>query len=100
MAQIVVFPRGQLTAQDRKTLRAAGVVPIEADEPKAVVVVVPLVDHAGMVEPNDIMMSLLNAVAQGYDSASKEFVVELRRRLVARERATDSPAATPRPAAK
>ncbi len=83
MTQIVVFPRGQLTAQDKKALRAAGVVPVEADNPKEVVVVVPLAAGADIVCPNDMLMSALKAVAEGNEGA--RFINELHRRLKERE---------------
>jgi len=81
--QIVVFPRGQLTAQDKKALRAAGVVPVEADNPKEVVVVLPLAESADMVSPSDMLMSALKAVVEGSETA--RFARELHRRMVERE---------------
>lgn len=36
MPLVVVYPRGQLTVRDKAALRAHGIVPIEADDPKAV----------------------------------------------------------------
>lgn len=33
---VVVYPRGQLTPEDKSTMREFGIVPIEADEPRAV----------------------------------------------------------------
>lgn len=82
--QIVVFPRGQLTAQDRKALRAAGVVPIEADDPTAVVTVVPLAEAGTVVTPDALLMSLLRAVAEGGEG--QRFASELHRRLLAQEK--------------
>lgn len=76
MTQIVVFPRGQLTAHDKKALRAAGVVPVEADNPKDVVVVVPL---AAMVTPDDMLMSAMDAVTKGGEGT--RFINELYRRM-------------------
>ena len=85
MTQIVVFPRGQLTAQDKKALRAAGVVPVEADNPREVVVVVPLAAGADMLTPSDMLMSLLKAVDEGGEAG--RFARELHRRLKERESA-------------
>ena len=33
---VVVFPRGQLSAEDKSTMREAGVIAVEADDPKHV----------------------------------------------------------------
>lgn len=33
---IVVFPRGQLTAEDKAAMQASGVIAVEADDPSAV----------------------------------------------------------------
>lgn len=85
MTQIVVFPRGQLTARDKKALRAAGVVPVEADNPREVVVVVPLAEGSDLVTPSDMLMSALKAVADGSEGA--RFITELHRRLKEREAA-------------
>ena len=85
MTQIVVFPRGQLTAQDKKALRTAGVVPLEADNPREVVVVVPLADGADLLTPNDLLMSALKAATEG--GAGHRFINELQRRLKEREAA-------------
>lgn len=83
MTQIVVFPRGQLTAADKKDLRSAGVVPVEADDPKAVVTVIPLAAGADVVCPSDMLMAALSAVHDG--SEGQRFMRELWRRLKARE---------------
>lgn len=85
--QIVVFPRGQLTAADKKALREAGVVPVEADDPKAVVTVIPLAAGAGVVTPDAMLMSLLYAVVASGSFAGDRFAAELQRRLLAIEKA-------------
>lgn len=90
MTQIVVFPRGQLTTQDKKALRAAGVVPVEADNPKDVVVVIPLADGADLLTPSDLLLSALKAVSEGGEGT--RFIGELYRRVKHRE---ESAAATP-----
>jgi len=45
MSQIVIFPRGQLAPDEKDYMRSLGIVAIEADDPKAVVCVVPAADR-------------------------------------------------------
>lgn len=81
MKQVIVFPRGQLSADDRAALVAADFVPIEADDPKAIIVHIP---SASLVTPDDLFMSALAGVT---NSTSEYMVAELRCRLKAKEAA-------------
>lgn len=58
-AQIVVFPRGQLSADDRDRMTAAGFCVVEADDPKAVVTHVP---SAPLVTANQMLLCALKAM--------------------------------------
>ncbi|HGM6931280.1 TPA: hypothetical protein ACKQDF_004946 [Stenotrophomonas maltophilia] len=83
MSQIIVFPRGQLTAADRKRMAEAGIVAVEADDPVSVVTVVP---GAPLTSSDDLAMAALSAIATcGWNDVSARFVKELHGRLAARE---------------
>ncbi|HIE5512994.1 TPA: hypothetical protein ACXNQL_002234 [Stenotrophomonas maltophilia] len=83
MNQIIVFPRGQLTAADRKRMAEAGIVAVEADEPDSVVTVVPGVPLA---TSDDLVMAALGAiVASQLDSVAAKFAKALHNRLQTRE---------------
>lgn len=58
--QVIVYPRGQLTTVDHDTLKAAGFVVVEADDPKAVVTHLPSVP---LVTANAMLMCALEAMA-------------------------------------
>ena len=88
--QVIIFPRGQLTRQDKERLTKAGIVSVEADNPGAVVQVIP---GAAMVGADDFLMSALHALTNAPSSYSSDrFVKELHRRMLARETAA-TPAA-------
>jgi hypothetical protein len=87
MKQIIVFPRGQLSPKDRKAMRDAGVLVVEADDPKQVIQLMP---ESSAIDSSSIMMALLKAVADGH-GASAIFVRELERRLVAKEKSASLP---------
>ncbi|HAL22282.1 MAG TPA: hypothetical protein DCP40_06085 [Stenotrophomonas sp.] len=83
MSQIVIFPRGQLTAADRKRMAEAGIVAVEADDPGSVVTVVP---GAPLATSDDLAMAALGAVASSnLDSVAAKFAKALHNRLQARE---------------
>ena len=88
---IVVYPRGQLRAPDRKTLKDAGVIAIEADDPSEVVAVIPMAPASLPTNSDDMSMALLHAVAIGNEG--QKFAAELYRRAKERE-ASKSAAAT------
>lgn len=82
MSQIIVFPRGQLTAGDRKRMAEAGIVAVEADDPSSVVTVVP---GAPLASSDDLAMAALSAIATcGWADVSAKFVKVLHGRLAAR----------------
>lgn len=80
--QVIVFPRGQLSEQDKAALRENGIVPVEADDPKQVVVVVP---GAPMASANDLLLAALHGCSY-LDGSMARFGFELRRRLLALEK--------------
>lgn len=84
MKQVIVFPRGQLSAADKTKLTKHGFVAVEADDPKAVVVALP---GASFVSPDDLLMAALVGTIQGNYASEHcgNFAVELHRRLKARE---------------
>ena len=80
---VVVYPRGQLKAPDRKALKDAGIVAIEADNPDQVVTVLPLAPVSLPVASGDMAMALLHAVVLGNEG--QKFAAELYRRARAVE---------------
>lgn len=83
MSQIIVFPRGQLSAEDRARVEAIGMVAVEADDPKAVVVTVPGVPLASS---DDLAFAALTAVVGSrHDSVGAEFARELHRLIKAKQ---------------
>lgn len=57
--QVLIFPRGQLTAKDKKALEGAGIVAVEADDPAAVVCPVPI---GSVLGSDDVLFAALAAV--------------------------------------
>lgn len=90
---IVVYPRGQLRAADRRTLEKAAVIAIEADDPAKVVTVLPMAPASLPVNSDDVSMALLYAVATGNEG--QKFAAELYRRAKLREAARDPKEPTP-----
>ncbi len=83
MSRIIIFPRGQLTAADRKRMAEAGIVAVEADDPGSVVTVVP---GAPLATSDDLAMAALGAVASSnLDSVAAKFAKNLHSRLQAHE---------------
>ncbi len=83
MSQVIVYPRGELSAEDRERMEAVGIVVVEADDPSRVVTVVPGVPLA---MPDDLAMAALAALARcPVDSTAALFVKTLHSRLAARE---------------
>lgn len=73
MKQVVVFPRGQLSAQDRRALARSGVCVVEADDPSKVVMVLPI---ASVISANDIVTAALHALSQPVNQ-NEHFVKKL-----------------------
>lgn len=86
---IVVYPRGQLSANDKARMTKHGILCIEADDPKSVVTLIP---SAPFVSPDDMLMAALAGLncASSYSKAAT-FTAELERRLVEREKAGVKP---------
>ena len=79
MRQIIIFPRGQLPAADRKRMAEAGIVAVEADDPSRVITLVP---GAPLASSDDLTMSALSAIATcGWADVSARFAKELHARL-------------------
>lgn len=58
--QIIIFPRGQLSAKDKERLTRFGFIAIEADDPSKVVSVFPSVP---LLEANDMLTIALKCLA-------------------------------------
>jgi hypothetical protein len=83
--QLVVFPRGQLTPQDKERLTKNGFMAVEADDPTKVVVAVPGVPLASA---DDMLMAALSALHYSpYDNVRAKFLVDLFARMKANEAA-------------
>jgi hypothetical protein len=89
MTQVIVFPRGQLTPKDKEKLTKLGLCAVEADDPSAVVVIVP---SAPMVSADDLLMSALFGMS-GQSAANERAsaMAELHRRLLKREQERTTP---------
>ncbi len=82
--QIVVFPRGQLSPKDKERLTKGGVCAIEADDPKAVVVIAPA---ATTISGDALLYSAMAAIhAARYGETRSDFARELATRLLAQEK--------------
>lgn len=96
MSQVIVFPRGQLTPKDKERLTKAGFVAVEADDPSAVVCVLP---GPAMASADDMLMAALGAVNNyGSSGCSADFLKRLMVRMNKREEeraAIDKARATP-----
>jgi len=83
MNQIIAFPRGQLSDDDRARMEAVGIVVVEADDPSRVVTIIP---GAPVATPDDLAMAALAAIAKcPIDSTAALFTKTLHARLAARE---------------
>lgn len=78
--QVIIFPRGQLSAKDKERLTKLGIVAVEADDPSKVVSVMP---GAPLVSADDMLMAALAAIDEGYESTRAGFARHVFR--VARE---------------
>lgn len=83
--QVIIFPRGQLSSNEKGRLMKHGILAIEADDPSKVVTVVP---GASMVGSDDLMLAALDALANtpSYNSSSSFFVAALAKRALAKEK--------------
>ncbi|WP_090177477.1 hypothetical protein [Luteibacter sp. UNC138MFCol5.1] len=87
MNQVIVFPRGQLSAEDKASMREMGIAVVEADDPSKVVTVIPVAPSAPVANPDDLTMALLHGLSvSNWDEPKVLFVKELHRRMLAREK--------------
>lgn len=83
MNTVIVYPRGQLKAADKKALKEAGIIAVEADDPSKVVTVIP---GAPLATADDLLMAALHGMTRpNYESAGNAMIIELQRRLKAKE---------------
>lgn len=83
MSQVIVFPRGQLSDDDRQRLDEIGILAIEAETPGDVVTVIPGIPLAST---DDLALSALEAIASSsYNSTAMDFAKALHKRLSERE---------------
>ncbi|UPG89310.1 hypothetical protein L2Y96_18195 [Luteibacter aegosomaticola] len=91
MKQVIVFPRGQLSPEDRRHMYEAGFVAVEADDPSKVVLAVPLAVSAPTLGTDELTMALLHAVGTTtWEEPKRLFAEEMHRRAVAREKSLAS----------
>lgn len=57
--QVIIFPRGQLDPKDRERLTKAGIIAVEADNPKDVVSALPL---GSTLNSDDLLYAAIAAV--------------------------------------
>lgn len=67
-AQIVVFPRGQLSETDRLAMKDAGFCVVEADDPRAVATHLP---SAPLVTANQMLLCALEAMSGEASSSER-----------------------------
>ena len=82
---VVVFPRGQLSREDKAKLTKSGIVAVEADDPDKVSILSLLHVSSATVSADDLFMAAMSAVRLGGEG--QKFAAELHRRLEAREAA-------------
>ena len=80
LAQVIVFPRGQLSAKDKERLAKAGVIAIEADNPSDVHMLMP---EAPMIGANSMLMAAMEAMCgnDGFGHVRSAFTQRLHERL-------------------
>lgn len=85
MKYVVVFPKGSLSARDRRALSEAEYVAVEADDPSKVVVMLPGLPK---ISADELLLCALTAMQSEFsDSIKGKMVAELYRRLKAKEEA-------------
>ena len=78
---VMIFPRGQLTAADRRELKRAGVVAVEADDPSLVVQAVPMAPMVPLAGGDDVGMAAYEALVDSNNATTAYYFL---RRLHAR----------------
>ena len=81
MNQVIVFPRGQLSASDKQRMAKVGIIAVEADHPHEVVSVMPT---ASMASADDLLMSAMAGTGASSLGPDAMFA-ELHRRIKAKE---------------
>lgn len=82
MKQLVLFPKGSLSASDKGRLAKEGFCAIECEDPSKVVLAVP---GAPLVSCDDLLMSAMTGLAYSA-RAQQEFAADLLKRMKARDR--------------
>jgi hypothetical protein len=83
---VVVYPRGQLTNDDKARLEKVGITAIEADDPNSVNVLPTPLPAVQPVQYDDMLMAAFQGLAHSSHCQAK-FVEDLHRRLALREKA-------------
>ena len=80
LAQVIVFPRGQLSAKDKERLTKAGVIAVEADSPSDVHMLMPEFPTVG---GNAMLMAAMEAISgsQGDFNVRSAFVKAMFERM-------------------
>lgn len=71
MKQVIVFPRGQLTKEDRAAIAKAGAVAVEADDPSKVTIAL-----SSPIDGNDLFMSMMEALTLHANDSTRSAVVQ------------------------
>jgi len=75
MSDVIAFPKGQLSAADRKRLTAAGIVFVEMDDPKAMHAVSCLSLVQTAVDGDSVVRSAIKAMAETHsDDVRSRFI--------------------------
>lgn len=87
--QVLIFPRGQLDSKDRERLTKAGIVAIEADDPKAVVSAIPI---GSSLSSDDVLLCALQAVHESTnDNRPRSLLAEYLFRAFKEKHAANNP---------
>lgn len=83
MKQLIIFPKGTLSAKDKERMSKEGYLAIEADEPSKVVMPLP----SGSLMTGEILtMSLLTGIMKGgYNPPKQAFFDDLALRILGNE---------------
>lgn len=75
--QVIVFPRGQLSAKDKERLTKIGIVAVEADDPSKVVTFIPGVP---LVDSNSMLALAIHAIkahSNNYSTTPSDTFIKL-----------------------
>lgn len=82
MKQLVIFPRGSLSAKDKERMSKEGFLAIEAEDPSKAVVAIP---GTQLATSDDLLLSALAGVEKASFNAPDTMARELIRRIKDRE---------------